>query len=132
MWRRLLIAVVALAALMSGCMDESEGGGGEFLLKAAEITDLHAQAKWAEIRRDFDEEMREGLTEEMLADGWTQLTSELGAYESRGQPRVVREANGLTVIDTPMFFEGGEYKSRVTFREDGQIAGLFILKKNVA
>ena len=67
----------------------------------------------------------------MLADSWTSLTASTGEYESRGEPTVVGKRGGLTVIDTPMHFERTEMKSRVTFRADGTIAGLFILRKDI-
>lgn len=125
-----MLCVVVLA----GCSEEEGGAEAEspFLGRAAEITDLHAAAKWAEIREDFDDNMRQKLTEQMLADAWRQLVTQLGPYQSRGEPRVAGVQGGVTAIDTPMFFEKGEMKSRVSFRRDGKIAGLFILNKHVA
>lgn len=138
---RCVVGLLALAAMMAGCGGESSpsesaspstsalaSGQDALLARAAEITDLQAQGNWAEIRKHFDENMSQKLSEEMLASGWGQLTATVGAYKSRGEPRVVNENGGLVTIDTPMSFERGEYKSRVVFRSDGMVSGFFVLK----
>lgn len=50
-----------------------------------------------------------------------------GEYQSRGEPSQVLKSGEIVTFDTPMTFEQGEMKSRVTFHPDGRVAGLFIL-----
>jgi hypothetical protein len=82
---------------------------------------------WEAVREDFDETMRKGLAEDGLANGWAEVVATKGAYVSRGEPTQVPKPGALTVFDTPLTFEKGEMKSRITFHADGRIAGLFIL-----
>ena len=98
--------------------------------KAAETIDRYTKQDWS-LRAEFDANMRERLTEDLLASGWSQVTAALGAFKKRGKPtsRVIQDH---TVVDVPMTFENGEMKGRVAFDGDGKIAGLFILNLAVA
>ena len=133
--RRVWAVVVAVVAvLVGGCSTGGgDGSGGEvpdveaLRPKAAEVTDLLAKNDWKAIRADFDDTMRKGLAEDGLANGWKQVVDEKGAFVSRGEPTQVPKPGDLAVFDTPMTFEKGEMKSRLSFHANGEIGGLFIL-----
>ena len=130
-WLGMLIASAVL--VLAGCDSSSRGGPvaedrAEALRpKAAEITDLLAKNDWAAVRKDFDPVMEDALSEAQLAEAWAQATGPKGAYVSRGEPVDGPKAPGVVAFDTPMKFANGDMKSRVALRENGQIAGLFIL-----
>ena len=128
--RWVLLAALLLAATACG----SGGGPGAEALeqKAATLTDLVAQNDWTAVREDFDATMQAQLDEEGLEAAWRQVTGLRGSYESRGEPARVHKPGDFLVFDTPMTFERGAMKSRVTFHPDGQVAGLFILFPDVA
>lgn len=98
---------------------------------ARAIIDDHAHGRWADITERFDETMREGLTEEGLAEAWAYLAGLAGAYQSHGDTEAVR-AGDFTITNTPLTFEAGEFVARVTFRDDRKIAGLYILSPDAA
>ena len=105
-------------------------GGVEVLRpKAAEITDQLAAHEWAKVRSQFDDNMKQGLAEDGLANAWDQVVKEKGEYKSRGEPTQLGSPAGkdLFVFDTPLEFERGPMKSRLTLHADGRVAGLFIL-----
>lgn len=91
------------------------------------MTDLLVQNEWKAIRDDFDEGMTKALAEDGLANAWNEVVEEKGPFVSRGEPTQVPKPGRFAVFDTPMTFEKGEMKSRLTFRANGDIAGLFIL-----
>jgi len=135
-----LVVAVLLAACGSGgssgddASDGSDGGavaGGveELRPKAAEITDQLAANEWANVRSQFDENMKQKLAEDGLANAWAQVVKSKGEYLSRGEPTQLGSPAGkdVLVFDTPLKFEHGPMKSRLTFHADGTIAGLFIL-----
>lgn len=125
--RRVLTLLLAIA-LLAGCASGGDEPTAEELgRKAAALTDLMSQNDWAAVRVDFDATMREGLSEEQLAAAWKQVVQLQGDYRSRGEPTRVLKPGTLVVFDTPMTFERGLMKSRVTFRENGDVAGLFVL-----
>lgn len=100
---------------------------GELGVRAAEITDLLAANEWRAVREDFDTTMEEQLTEDRLQTAWDQVVAAKGEYRSRGEPSQVPKPGDFVVFDTPMAFQQGEMKSRVTFHPDGRVAGLFTL-----
>ena len=140
-----LIGLLVISALVLGvaCGAETSGGEGrgpdstdgggvgveELRPKAAAITDQLAGHEWAQVRAEFDDTMKRKLAEDGLASAWEQVVKAKGAYQSRGEPKQVGSPAGqpILVFDTPLQFERGAMKSRISFREDGKIAGLFIL-----
>jgi hypothetical protein len=98
---------------------------------ARTVIDDLTHARWADVRARFDATMRDGLTEEELAEPWTQIAGLVGAYEGHGDTDVVRTGD-FTTTNTPLSFEAGEFVARITFRDDRTIAGLYILNPDVA
>ena len=94
------------------------------------IDDLDA-ARWSQIVARFDDAMTEGLSEEALAAAWAQVVGQVGTFEGRDDSEVSRAAD-VTVTNTLLKFEAGEFIARIAFRDDKRIAGLFILKPEAA
>jgi len=105
------------------------------LLEAADLAraviDDHAHTRWADVTARFDATMRDGLTEEGLAEAWAYIVGLAGAYEGHGETDVMR-AGDFTITNTPLNFEAGDFVARITFRDDRTIAGLFILNPDAA
>ncbi|WP_433702067.1 DUF3887 domain-containing protein [Nocardiopsis sp. CA-288880] len=95
-------------------------------LAASVIGDL-AAGQWTRVTEQFDPAMRDGLSEDALAAAWAQIVGLSGALEGRGEPEVAR-AGDVTVTNTPLSFEAGDYTARIAFRDDRAIAGLHILE----
>lgn len=98
---------------------------------AETVIDDLAHARWAQVVARFDTTMAERLGEEGLAAAWAQVIGSVGAYERHGEVAATRAAE-LTVTNTPLDFEAGDFVARVAFRDDRSIAGLFILPPSVA
>ena len=81
--------------------------------------------RWHEVRRDFDDRMRAAVGEDELKLAWAQLAGSVGRYERTGEP-YARSMGGYTVVHLPLAFEAGERTVQVTYREDGQVAGLWL------
>lgn len=95
-------------------------------LAVAIIDDL-VSGRWVSIAEQFDPAMRDGLSEDALAAAWTQVVGLSGALESHGEPEVLR-AGDVTVTNTALWMEAGDYTARIAFRDDRTIAGLHILE----
>jgi Protein of unknown function (DUF3887) len=98
---------------------------------ARTVIDDLAHARWADVRARFDATMRDGLTEEGLAEAWAHIVGLAGAYESHGDT-VAARTGLLTTTNTPLIFEAGDFVARITFRDDRTIAGLYILNPDIA
>jgi hypothetical protein len=94
-------------------------------LAASVIEDL-ASGRWARVVEQFDPAMRDGLSEDALAAAWAQIIGLSGAFEGLGEPEVTR-ASDVTITNTSLSFEAGDYTARIAFRDDRTIAGLHIL-----
>ena len=98
---------------------------------ARTVIDDLAHARWAAVSARFDSTMRDGLTEEGLAEAWTHIVGLAGSYEGHGDTDAVR-AGDFTTTNTPLNFEAGDFVARITFRDDRTLAGLYILNPDVA
>jgi hypothetical protein len=93
--------------------------------RAIEIFAHYREGRWEEIRRDFDENMRERLDAGRLAAGWAHTVGLIGRLEQMGEP-YARQAGDDTVVAVPLRFEAAEATGTVRFDRDGRIAGLTI------
>jgi hypothetical protein len=84
-----------------------------------------AEGRWEQARRDFDEAMVAGVSADRLAAVWAQVVGTVGAYQGIGEP-VAHQAGDLTVVDVPLLFEAGEMTARVSYRQAGLVAGLYV------
>ncbi|WP_130178509.1 DUF3887 domain-containing protein [Cryobacterium sp. SO1] len=85
-----------------------------------------AAGRWELVTERFDPAMRDGLSEDALAAAWSQIVGLSGGFEVQGEP-VVSRASDVTVTNTPLSLEAGDYTARISFRDDRTIAGLHIL-----
>jgi len=99
-------------------------------LARAIIDDL-AHERWADIRARFDDTMRDGLSEQELAEAWAHIVGLAGEYESHGDTAAARTGD-FTTTNTPLTFGAGAFVARITFRDDHTVAGLYILNPDVA
>lgn len=95
------------------------------------VVDSLSTAEWDAVISKLDPAMQAALTADGLAAAWTQVVRTVGSFESRGATIVAR-AGDLTVTDTSLSFEAGEFVARTSFRDDGSIAGLFIIPPEAA
>ena len=93
---------------------------------ARSVVDNLAAGRWELITERFDPTMRDGLSEDALAAAWSQIVGMSGGFESQGEA-VVARAGDVTVTNTPLSMEAGDYTARIAFRDDRTIAGLHIL-----
>ena len=93
--------------------------------RAVTILAAMAEGQWEEARRDFNARMSQGLDANRLAEGWARMAGLVGAYEGMGEPFAHRVADH-TVVEIPLRFEAGEATGRVTFDQDGKVAGLWL------
>lgn len=99
-------------------------------LAVAVIEDL-AAGRWSQVTDRLDPVMRDGLSEEALGAAWAQVVGLSGAFETHGAP-VAARADEMTITNTPLHFEAGDYTARIMFRDDRSIAGLYILDSEVS
>lgn len=81
--------------------------------------------QWHEVRRDFDDRMQAAVGEDELRLAWAQVAGAVGRYEGMGEP-YARSTGDYTVVHMPLAFEAGERTVQVTYRENGQVVGLWI------
>jgi hypothetical protein len=93
---------------------------------ASTVIDELSAGHWAQVTGRFDPTMRDALSEDALAAAWAQVIGLSGAYEGHGQAEAAR-AGDVTITNTPLSFEAGDYTARISFRDDLTIAGLYIL-----
>ena len=97
----------------------------DVLHRAEELVAELVGCQWQEVRRDFDDRMREAVGEDELKLAWAQVAGAVGRYERTGEP-YARSMGDYTVVHMPLAFEAGERTVQVTYREDGRVAGLWI------
>lgn len=96
-------------------------------LATSVLRDL-VSGQWSRVTERFDPAMRDSLPEEALAAAWRQIVGLSGSFEKHGEPETARAAD-VTITNTPISMEAGDYTARITFRDDRTIAGLHILER---
>lgn len=92
-----------------------------------------AEGNWDEARRDFDEKVAQALPDaDTVAAMWAALAGRYGRYEHQMGEPFAHQLGDYTVVDVPLRFEVGEQVGRVSFSQDGKVAGLFVLPPEVA
>jgi hypothetical protein len=86
------------------------------------LADLIA-GRWTDARRDFDARLTATLTTGGLVAAWTET---VGTCERMGEPGTLR-VGGYTVVDVPLHGTAGDLTARVSFDDDGAVAGLYLL-----
>jgi hypothetical protein len=98
----------------------------ETITLAESVIDALSRGTWDEVTARFDTKMRDGLTGDGLAAAWAQIIGMAGAYENRGATQATRAAD-ITITNTTLAFEAGDFTARISFRDDHTIAGLYIV-----
>ena len=93
--------------------------------RAVALAALLVEGRWAEMREDFDQTMRERLDADRIAAVWARAVAMVGRCEHIGEPSA-RLLGNYTVVDVPLQCEAGELTGQVTYDGDGKVAGLFI------
>jgi hypothetical protein len=136
-----LLLLVVLATALGGCgsgsstdLSSGDDGAGDVGVedlrpKASEMTDQMIANDWPAVRAQFDDNMKNKLAEDGLANAWKSVVAQKGAFQSRGKSAQQGSPAGqeLFVFDTPLEFERGAMKARLALHPDGTIAGLFLL-----
>ncbi|WP_082948915.1 DUF3887 domain-containing protein [Mycobacterium sp. 1274756.6] len=78
----------------------------------------------------FDDDMKEKLPPAELSSAWTTYQQQLGSYESHGGPESVPRGE-FTVVNIPLNMTEAPGQFRVTFHDDGTVAGLYFLVAGV-
>ncbi len=92
-----------------------------------------AEGNWDAVRRDFDEKVAQALPDAAaVAATWAALAGRYGRYEQRMGEPFAHQLGDYTVVDVPLRFEVGEQVGRVSFSQDGKVAGLFVLPPEAA
>jgi hypothetical protein len=97
--------------------------------RAEDLVIAIIECRWVDVRRDFDQPMLDAVGEDLIALAWTQVASAVGRYERMGEPLVLASGEH-TMVEVPLDFEAGERTVQVTYRADGQVAGLWIRPPN--
>lgn len=98
---------------------------------AETVIDDLSGSRWASVVARFDQVVAERLNAEGLAAAWAQVVGTVGAYEGHGEVELKRAAD-LTITTTPLAFEAGDFVARISFRDDQTIAGLLLLRPELA
>ena len=93
--------------------------------RAVEFLADYLDGEWERVRGRFDETMAEQLNAARLAAAWAQAVATFGQYESMGEP-FVRAAADYTVVHVELHFEAGDCVARISYDQQGRVAGLYI------
>ncbi|MFT4201778.1 MAG: DUF3887 domain-containing protein [Gordonia sp. (in: high G+C Gram-positive bacteria)] len=95
--------------------------------KAVEQIRLWPAHEWGSIVATFGPQMAAAFPVEEVPNAWAQIVAQVGELESIGDDAYVRVQGVFTVVDVPLQFEAGELVGRVSYDEQGRVAGLYFL-----
>ncbi|GAB11477.1 hypothetical protein GOARA_073_00090 [Gordonia araii NBRC 100433] len=95
--------------------------------KANSLFSLFPAHDWAGIFSTFTPPVAARLPQDSLPDIWAHVVAQFGELESIGDEAYVRTQGIHTVVDLPIEFEAGAMVGRVSYDQQGLVAGLFFL-----
>ncbi|ETW22414.1 DUF3887 domain-containing protein [Mycobacterium gastri] len=103
---------------------------GQYDQLALPILDAIIRGDFTAATANFDNQMRQTVPPDKLQSAWADYQATFGKYQSHGDPKQV-PLGDLTVVNIPLTMEQMPGEFRVTFHNDGTVAGLWLLKVGV-
>jgi len=120
--KKLLLFIFSVAAAnLTQAQEHSE----EIQITGEVINQL-ASGKTSLVFDRFDDNMKEAITIEKLAEIWPTLIAQCGKYNGSGESIVV-ESQGYVVVNQLIDFETTDLDIRIAFNKDKLISGLFFV-----
>jgi len=98
--------------------------------RALKMLDAIIRGDFASARTHFDRLMQQKLSCQKLSSAWADYQQTLGSYQSHGDPQDVSRGD-FTVVNISLQMSQLPGQFRVTFHDDGSVAGLFFLRAGV-
>src|SRR5262249_3502951 len=117
-----LLVTVALAFITITGAVQGQPPADDAAAHAQGVLAALGQRDFAKVESQFTDQMKAALPAG-LQPGWTQLTTQAGAFKSCGATRIQSMAK-LQVTVAPCEFERAKIDAQVVFDRDGKIAGL--------
>jgi hypothetical protein len=95
--------------------------------QAARITKLLTEERWAEVRREFDEQLQRDMSEQRLAELWGRAKADGGRLLGIGDTFFAARGEDFAVWDTDLDFERTDAKIRITFDAANKVSALSIV-----
>ncbi len=99
--------------------------------KAIAVLEDWLSERWDDVRKEFDERMKDQAPAELLASARAQASQLGGDFVELGTPAVSVQI-GYTVVNVPIAFANSDATGRVVFNAHGRVAGFFILPSESA
>ena len=93
------------------------------ITKAEAILKNLQEGKTADIAKDFDAKMKEGLPEAKLQAAWSSIVQQFGAFK-KIEERREGQVRGRQAVELILAFEKETILQRTVFDDEGKIAGL--------
>lgn len=116
----LLAATMLLSAVTATAQETPEF---DPKAEAQEVVDLLGESRFTEVEAKYSEQMAAALPAGQLAVAWGQLTAQVGALKTLGEPEV-REQNGVTIVTFPAEYESAQLNLIVAWDGERKLAGL--------
>jgi hypothetical protein len=119
----MLLAATTLVSPTLGGAQASPAPAFDAKVEARKVVDALAAGRFGEIEARYSAQMLAALPVGQLAVAWGQLTSQVGAMKSLGDPRV-EEQNGATVVTFPAEYDGARLNLVIAFDALRKLVGL--------
>ncbi len=120
------LMMLAATTLMSPTLGSAQGAPAQRFdakAEARKVVDALAAGRFGEIEARYSTQMLEALPVGRLAAAWSQVTTQVGAMKSVGEPRV-EEQDGATIVIFPAEYEGARLNLVIAFNAEHKLVGL--------
>jgi hypothetical protein len=130
LWAGLIVVAAAAAVVESKPVKKGaqvlENGDSAIEAMAMDLVDALASGDYERARENFDETMKNVVSEENLKKAWESLIAQVGPFVEQVGTRM-EEIQGYDVIFVTCKFEKGILDVKVVFNDQQQVAGLFFV-----
>jgi hypothetical protein len=92
---------------------------------AKELVDNLVTEDYDAVRENFNEQMRQGLSAERIAQTWSAVVQQLGSYQRQGTPMLIKD-QGYDAVVIRCQMERGAVTVEVVYDNQGKVGGLWV------
>ncbi|SEN71841.1 Protein of unknown function [Amphibacillus marinus] len=122
----LTLVLITLTSILIGCQSNENEDEHEVIERAEGFINSLNEGSYEDAAAQLNDEMADALTPAILAELWQQLTVEFGDFKGHSFEETT-EDQGHTIVFLAGEFERTSIRFQLTFDQDQQIAGFFIL-----
>ncbi len=121
--KRLAVLLILLCVVFGNAFTQADN---EFAVLAKEIIGHFENGNFDKIYEQFDDKMKQAISEQQLANVWDGVEQQAGQFQEIEEVKI-EQVGVYQMVNNISVFEKGKFNIQISYNTDKQISGLYIL-----